>query len=70
MRKPRLSRKTIEQLFYEGKALTGKYGYEVTTYWNDKLKAYGEVLSRWDKNNNVEEWELGSEGVYEFERKD
>lgn len=67
MRKPRLSKKTIEKLLLEEKALTPKFGYEVTTYWNDETKTYEEVLSRWDKNSNVQEWKIGPEGLWGFE---
>lgn len=68
MRKPRLSRNTIEALFREGKVRTSKYEYEMTQDWNDELNTYIEKLTRWDKNNNYEEWEIPeNEGIWAFE---
>nr|DAJ92566.1 MAG TPA: hypothetical protein [Microviridae sp.] len=70
MRKPRLSRNTIETLFREGKAKASKYEYEMTQDWNDELNTYIEKLTRWDENNNYEEWEIpANEGVWAFEKK-
>lgn len=68
MRKPRLSRNTIEKLFHEGKARSGKYEYEIKQNWDDELNTYVEKLTRWDENNNYEEWETpANEGIWAFE---
>lgn len=66
MRKPRLSEKTLERLFDEGRAATGKYEYEITERWNDKLNAYEEVLTRWGNDNNYVEWEVPAQGIWTF----
>ena len=69
MRKPRLSKKTIETLFHEGKARHGKYEYELTRDWNSKLNTFVDNLTRWDEDNNYGEWEIPAEGIWAFERK-
>lgn len=68
MRKPRLSRNTIEKLFHEGTANTGKYEYEIGAEWNDELNGYQEKLYRWDEDNNYEAWEIPAEGIWAFEK--
>lgn len=68
MRKPRLSEKTIKTLFCEGKAYSGKYEYETTQRWDDELNTYVEILTRWDENNECEEWIIPKEGIYAFEK--
>lgn len=69
MRKPRLSKNTIETLFHEGRARSGKYEYETTQKWDDEINAYVETLTRWDENNNYEEWEMpANEGIWAFEK--
>lgn len=70
MRKPRLSRDTIETLFHEGRKRSGKYEYEITSDWNDELNTYEEHLTRWDEDNNYEEWEIpANEGIWAFEER-
>lgn len=69
MRKPRLSKKTIETLFHEGKAYSGKYEYELTRDWSDEYNTYIDHLTRWDQNNNYGAWTLGTKGLYEFEKR-
>ncbi len=66
-RKPRLSTSTIEKLFHEGKAYSGKYEYELKTEWDDDYKAYGDRLYRWDENNDYESWEVPAQGIWAFE---
>lgn len=69
MRKPRLSGNTIEILLLEGKAKAGKYEYEITKEWDDKINNYVEKLTRWDENNNYEEWEIpATEWIWAFEK--
>ena len=69
MRKPRLSKRTIETLYNEGKAYSGKYEYEITRDWSDKYNNYVENLTRWDEDNNYKEWEIPPEGIWAFEKK-
>lgn len=70
MRKPRLSRKTIETLFHEGRAKSGKYEYEITPKWDKELNTYVKNLTRWDEDLNYEEWEIpGNEGIWAFEKR-
>ena len=69
MRKPRMSKKTIETLFHEGRAKSGKYEYEITMGWSDEFNTYVERLTRWDEDNNYEEWEIpANEGIWAFEK--
>lgn len=68
MRKPRLSKNTIETLFHEGRAKNGKYEYEMTQEWDDRIDAYIDKLTRWDKDNNYDEWEIPAEGIWAFEK--
>lgn len=68
MRKPRLSKKTIEKLFHGETVNSGKYEYCVRTQWNDDLNAFADILTRWDEDNNYEEWEIPAEGIYAFEK--
>ena len=68
MRKPRLSKNTIETLFREGRAHSGKYEYEVTQNWDDEINTYVEKMTRWDKDNNCDEWEVPIEGIWAFEK--
>lgn len=68
MRKPRLSKKTIEELFHVGMAKSGRYEYKTGVRWNDELHKYENVLTRWDDNNEYEEWPIGHEDIYEFEK--
>lgn len=72
MRKPRLSKKTIQKLYDEGKAYSGKYEYELRTEWDETLKGYGEYLYCWDEENNFRSWEVPAEGIWAFQnnRKD
>lgn len=67
MRKPRLSKKTVEELFHGGRVKSGKYEYETSGRWNEEMHAYEEVLTRWDEDNNYEEWLIGCKGIWEFE---
>ena len=67
MRKPRLSKNTIEKLFHEGRARSGKYEYEITQDWDGKINAYVDKLTRWDKDDNYDEWEITAKGIWEFE---
>lgn len=70
MRKPRLSKKTIEELFYIGMARSGKYEYSTGVRWNEEMHTYENVLNRWDDNNNYEEWEIpANEGIWAFEKR-
>lgn len=70
MRKPRLKKATIEKLFHEGKAFSGKYEYELTRDWNNDLNTFEDKLTRWDEDNNYEEWEIpAAEGIWAFEVK-
>lgn len=69
MRKPRLSRTTIEELFHSGRAKSGKYEYVTSGRWNEKAHAYEEILTRWDENNDYREWLIGCKGIWEFEKK-
>ena len=68
MRKPRLSEKTIQKLYDEGRATSGKYEYTVMREWDDELNAYVDYLYRWDENNNCECWTIPAEGIWAFER--
>jgi hypothetical protein len=68
IRKPRLSKRTIETLYNEGKAYSGKYEYEITRDWSDKYNNYVENLTRWDEDNNYKEWEIPPEGIWAFEK--
>lgn len=68
MKKPRLSKNTIERLFHEGKVKNGKYEYEITQDWNDRINAYIDKLTRWDEDNNYDEWEIPEEGIWAFEK--
>ena len=69
MRKPRLSKKTIQKLYDEGKATSGKYEYTAMCEWDDKLNAYVDYLYRWGKNNNYKRWAVPAEGIWAFENK-
>ena len=70
MKKPRLSRNTIETLFREGEARSGKYEYAITREWSDEHNTYVDYLTRWDEDNNYEEWEIpASEGIWAFEKR-
>lgn len=70
MRKPRLSKSTIERLLNGEKVEKGKYEYEVTRDWDNDLQTYIDRLTRWDwENNTYEDWEIpASEGLWEFEK--
>lgn len=69
MKKPRLSKSTIKTLFHEGKAYSGKYEYEITRDWSDELNTYVEKLTRWDEDNNYNEWEIpANKGIWAFEK--
>lgn len=70
MRKPRLSKSTIERLFNGEKVEKGKYEYEVTRDWDNDLQTYIDRLTRWDwENNTYEDWEIpASEGLWGFEK--
>lgn len=68
MRKPRLSRDTIEKLYNGEHIVTGKYEYYTEENWNDELNAYEETLYR--ENNETyerDEWKIGWKGIWEFE---
>lgn len=67
MRKPRLSKKTIEKLFRGEVVKNGKYEYATSVHWNAELQAFEDILTRWDENNNYKEWTMGYQGLYEFE---
>lgn len=68
MKKPRLSRKTIDKLMHGIQVKKGKYTYTVGNQWNEKLNAYEETLYRWDKTTATEKsWKIGWQGLYEFE---
>ena len=69
MRKPRLSKDTIENLYHEGKAYSGKYEYETDAKWDEELNNYVEVLRRWDENNDYKEWRIPAEGLWAFEKR-
>ena len=68
MRKPRLSKSTIEKLYNGETVKSGKYVYEHKTEWDDELNAYTEKLYRWDENNNYEVSDVGAWGLWEFEK--
>jgi hypothetical protein len=68
MRKPRLSKKTIEKLMNGETVTKGIYEYSFDRKWNEKLNRFNEALFRW--NGTIEEyeyWILGPKGLYEFE---
>lgn len=68
MKKPRLSKKTIEKLIHGYQVKRGNYIYSTDTQWNEELNAYEETLYRWDKTTGTEEsWTIGWQGLYEFE---
>lgn len=68
MRKPRLSKITIRELYDEGKVYSGKYEYELRTEWNEELKGYEEYLYRWDEECNYKRWEIPAEGIWAFQK--
>ena len=68
MRKPRLSKRTIQKLYDEGKATSGKYEYITMREWDNKLNAYVDNLYRWDENDNYECWTIPAEGIWAFEK--
>lgn len=68
MRKPRLSKSTIERLYNAEKVKSGKYEYEVRTEWSDDYSTHRDFLCRWDENNNCETWELSKWGLWELEK--
>lgn len=68
MRKPKLSKSTIEKLLFKHEAKVGKYEYELTTRWNEEKNTYEDILTRWDEDNDYKEWTLGWQGIYEFEK--
>lgn len=68
MRKPRLSERTIEKLFHGEVAKIGKYEYATSVRWNAELQTFEDILTRWDEDNNYEEWTMGNQGIYEFKK--
>lgn len=68
MRKPKLSKSTVEKLLFEHEAKTRKYEYELTTRRDEEKGTYEDILTQWDKDNNYKEWTLGPKGIYEFKR--
>lgn len=66
--KPKLSEKTIQKLYDEGKAYSRNYEYELRTEWNEEYKGYTEHLYRWDKENNYKSWEVPAEGIWAFQK--
>lgn len=68
MRKPRLSKSTIEKLYNGETVNSGKYEYEVKTEWDDELNRYVEKLYRWDESNGYEVWKVDTWGLWEFEK--
>nr|DAX73678.1 MAG TPA: hypothetical protein [Microviridae sp.] len=44
MRKPRLSKRTIQKLYDEGKATSGKYEYITIREWDNEVNAYVDNL--------------------------
>lgn len=68
MRKPRLSRETINRLMNNETVTKGIYEYSVDKIWNEKLQRFEETLYRWnDAIQEYECWEIGWKGLYEFE---
>ena len=68
MRKPRLTKETINRLMNGETVVKGIYEYSVDKKWNEKLNKFEETLFRW--NDAIEEyecWTLGWKGLYEFE---
>lgn len=70
MRKPRLSKTTIEKLYNGETVNSGKYVYEYKQEWDDELNTYVDKLYRWDENNNYEVWCTGTWGLWQFEKND
>ena len=68
MRKPKLSEKTIKELYNKGEAYSKNYEYEVTGEWNEDLNAYEDYLYRWDKEYNHEKWLIPAEGIWAFQK--
>mgnify|MGYP006934515217 CR=1 FL=1 len=68
LRKPRLSKATIKKLYNGEKVESGKYIYEYKSEWDYNLNAYVDSLYRWDENDDYEMWDLGTQGLWEFEK--
>lgn len=70
MRKPRLSKKTVNELYTIGKAYSGKYEYDLVTEFDEKCKAYKDYLYRWDMEDDYkyEKWEVPAEGIWAYEK--
>lgn len=68
MRKPRLSRETINKLMAGETVVKGIYEYSVGKKWNEKLNRFEETLFRWNEAiADYECWTVGWKGLYEFE---
>lgn len=68
MRKPRLSRETINRLMKGETVVKGIYEYSVDKTWNEKLKRFEETLFRWNGAiDDYECWIVGWKGLCEFE---
>ena len=68
MRKPRLSKETINKLVHGETVTKGIYEYSVDRKWNEDLNRYDDTLFRWnDAIGDYECWILGWRGLYEFE---
>lgn len=68
MRKPRLSRNTIERLYNGEHVVKGKYEYYTEEEWNEELSAYEETLYRENLEKYVcDSWKIGWKGIWEFE---
>lgn len=68
MKKPRLSRKTIEKLMNGLYVKSQKYQYNIETEWNDDLNTYEEVLYRIDiETGYIDRYVLKApEGIWAF----
>lgn len=68
MKKPRLSRKTIEKLMNGMYVKSKSYQYNIETEWNDELNTYEEVLYRINiETDYIDRYVLTApEGIWEF----